>query len=225
MLLRFGQRSIDIEIGEGESTRTFSINETLASRFSGFIAAALKHGWKDSEEWSFNLSEEDDGSLFEIFEAFIYTGRIFSKKVDDVETDEDGDMSDRENTRLASLWVLGEKLRATAFQDAVVDATIEKLDNSQCGVPLESYRKIYRCSSRPSPMKDLHADIAIWYWAVEDFVSDEEEGDLPFFVDLSARQQRYMVSGRPKQAPWKSGSTCLYHEHGDAKPCYKAMFW
>lgn len=118
-------------MGEGADSQTFSIHKDIAVRFSDFLAAACRNGWKEAADGIVNLPDEDS-TVFEIFEAFIHSGSVYSQRAGDTFTSVEGETLDHEWTRLADAWLLGETLQASAFKDAVVDACVDKLrqDNS-----------------------------------------------------------------------------------------------
>lgn len=213
-----------IVVGEGASKRTFALHETLATKFSKFFAAAARNGWKESLEKKVSLAEES-AELFAIFETFVYTGKVSITRADDVYIDAEGDECDREFSRLEQAWILGERLQAGAFKDAIVDCLIYKVRLSDI-VPIVLAKGVYAKSSCRSPMKDLLVEMAIWEWderAVA--IAAREDTDRDFFVDMATRQAQLNDEGRQRPAPFSVGCTCRYHEHGDDEPCYKTMFF
>ena len=217
---RFGDAVISVIVGEHwNAPQTFTIHESVITRFSDFFAAAVKNGWKESEDRVVRLPDRL-ASDFEVFQSFIYIGRIFNNDPTELPN---ADMN--EYTALALLWGLGEELQSTAFKDAVVDAFIEVLRNHEYMFNF-AYGIIYSKSAGASPMRRLQVDTALWKWdaeTVKNALSSETYSD--FFQDLAAEQQKFIVHGRPARAPYLRSASCVYHEHcGSGSPCYKTMF-
>lgn len=215
--------TLSIIVGKKSSPQAFHIHESLAVKLSDFFAAAVRKGWKESIKRTVKLPEEDP-ELFRIFEAFIYSGRVYSQKDGDEYEDENGRSVSWEFGRLMSLWLLGDRLQASAFKDAIVDTLIEKI-NSEGAVPMKSFAAIYEGSVHPSPMKELLVETAAREWDTEDIDDiDMDETGSAFIKDLAKAQRKYLADGIPESAPYWEGPTCMYHEHAENKPCYKAMF-
>lgn len=74
-------------------------------------------------------------------------------------------------------------------------------------------------------MRDLLVDITIWGWHATDLeAASEFDTGLELLADVAIKQSQLLKIGKPENAPYTEGSTCIYHEHGDDKPCYKTMF-
>lgn len=215
---RFNSSPLKIVVGQDESAQTY-INEDQAAKFSNVIAAAVKGGFKEAQEHTITFPEEDP-AMFKIFAGFIYSGSIHSFKPDDLT-----DNMDHERRRLASLWILGEKLQAPEFKDAVVDSLVERI-KSTGKVPRDMHQEIYPNSMGSPGMRRLVVDVGAWVWNKEELESTErKEQWSEFFFDLAVRLQSLVGAKRPV-APWRTdaGPGCLYHDHGSKKACYKTMF-
>lgn len=185
------------------------------------IAAALKSGFQEAKERSITFPE-DDPELFNIFANFVYTGYIRSRKPNDIILDRNFDC---EWDRLGTMWVLGEKLQAAEFKDAVVDALVEKL-RAGSKHPATMHQTVYPGGAGPSGMRRLLVDIAAWTWSKTQLESTERKEEwVGFFFDLAVKLQTLVGARRPI-APWKtdSGPECLYHDHESEKACYKTLF-
>lgn len=209
-------------MNEGPALQTFHLHKDIAVKFSDFLAAASRNGWREAAEGVIKLPEQDS-EVFAIFEAFIYNGCIYSKKEGDEFRGLDGVNKNKEWARLSSAWLLGETLQASAFKDAVVDAWIDLLRSPQ--VPLSAFVSIYPGTVGKSPMKELLIDVAIWGWHRKTFEEALQcTSGQAFLADVAVKQSGMLEDGRPKKAPYADGSTCIYHEHGEDKPCYRTMF-
>ena len=223
MTYSFGSVPLTVIVGHEPRIQTFLVYESVAVKFSDFLAAAIRYDWKEARERVLRLPDNDP-EHFEIFQAFKYTGRIFCHKPGGLYTNDTGQSCDRERAHLAQPWAFGERLQAPAFKDALVDAFIEAI-RTDGSVPIETYHTIYARSAGPSPMRRLHVDIALWIWPTDTLKASKKHGRWNgFFFDLAAKEHEYLVSGRPKVSPYSQGSTCIYHEHGETGLCYKTMF-
>lgn len=219
---RFGSEILKVCVGKGADSQTFKLHKDIAIKSSDFLAAATMNGWKEAKRGTLKLPEETPDA-FEIFEAFMYTGRIFSHKDDDDHIDNDGVTHNREWSRLSATWLLGERLQASALRDAVIDALIDKIAGGS--IPTGLDEDIYKGSVRRSPMKELLVDIAIWDWAPKHLVRlAESVSDTAYLSEIAIKQALLLEEGKSPKAPYAQGSTCKYHEHGDDKPCYKTVF-
>ena len=165
-----------IIVGKNENEETFYLHDEQATKFSDVLAAAVKGGFKEAEERTVKLPE-DDSELFQIFAGFTYSGAIHSQAPEEKTPD-----PWQELTRLANLWGLGEKLQAGELKDAAVDATIEVL--RACGsYPTALHRNIYPRGTCPSGMRKLCMDIAVWEFDDRNMANLEqgEEWDRFFF--------------------------------------------
>lgn len=193
---RFNSAPLRIIVGRDDGAQTFYINEQQATKFSDVITAAIKGGFKESEEETITFPE-DDPELFNIFANFIYTGYIRSHKPED-KAKSPG--YDSEWDPLGAMRVLGEKLQAGEFKDAVVDAVVEKLRIGN-KYPATMHQAVYPGSIGPCGMRRLVVDAAAWGWSkttLECIGRKQECSD--FFFDLSV-QLRSLVGATLPPAP------------------------
>lgn len=120
MLNSVTSKPITVIVGEDDDGETFYLHEDAATKHSRFFAAALANGWKESEERTIRLPDEDPED-FSLFARFNYSGIIHSKREGDADEDGDGEW-----VRLADSWILGDKLLATTFKDAIIDSIVQK---------------------------------------------------------------------------------------------------
>lgn len=203
--------------------KTFVLHQELIVRHSQFCASALSKDWRERKEGHIAL-ETDDPEIFEVFRQFLYSGNIFSIKDGDLAESTGGSkkQDDQEWLRLGQCWILGDKLISTSFKDAVTDALIIKMRDSNYH-PTQLYRAIYRESAGPCGMRKLMADIAAYEWDQETLSKCDRSSDLAeFFYDVMLAQKA-KEDDEDSVAPVETGNTCDYHDHGDL-PCYKTMF-
>jgi hypothetical protein len=214
-------------VGPDATAQKFHIHADLATQHSEFFNAALKHGWKEASERVVRLPDLPGKSAngFENFHSFLYTGKVYSGY--------DGEVNrpdwDEEWLRLTYSWIIGEVLLSTTFQDAVVDAIIQRMTVKQ-DVPLDMYEGIYLHSSNASPIRKLMVDIVVQKWRAK-HISDVDTDDDPamqakFLQDVAVALFEVKALSKAERAKNRITleSGCLYHEHGADKPCYKTMF-
>lgn len=211
-------RQITVVVGTEESARNFYTHENLISQHSEFFANALRTEGQEAEDTV--RRPDDDPECFEIFARFVYTGRIFCC----VDGDTGDDIGDREWSRLAKCWILGDKLSSTTFKDAISDTICEKFRFTKCS-PIDLHQPLYPSSASTAPIRRLLVDIAVWGWTAETYASRTmHESWNQFFKDLALRLCTVSEQER-KDIPPFVNQACKYHEHVAAEtPCYRTMF-
>lgn len=202
-------------VGGGDDAVEFSFPKGLLQQHSDFAKAALKEGWRESEEQTVRL-EDEKVEIFEIFAEFLYTGHVRSSKAGDT----NGEI-DAEWVRLPDCWIFGDKFQSSSFKDAVLDTMTRKIIDTQC-VPTHLQAPAYDEAAGPNAFRRLVVDIAAFEWGAKRFRGQDVTATWApeFFRDTCIRLKTKMAG---QQAPWINGG-CTYHEHGTEKPCYKTMF-
>lgn len=155
---------------------------------------------------------------------WLYSGRIVSK----------GEVGDEDSTikhhypeyhLLCKAHVLGDMLQDDHFQDACLDARMERAkacDQTDPQLPLHCYNS----SRQDSPYKAIALDYVVWKLSkaqLEKCLNQEDV--LPeFLVKVALRLKDEMDSKGPKgEFPyWKN--PCRYHLHTQSgKPCYRKI--
>lgn len=187
----------------------------------------LSGPWRETQNNTVALTD-DDPDVFYIFALFIHHGKIFSTRADDVEVYPDGSRRDREWARLARAWVLGDKLQATAFKDAVADAICDKMALDRKW-PITLHQIIYAASTAMARrIRRLCVDIAVTKWDARTLQSTlRDDAWAEFFEEVA---MRLMVMRARKSEGLKESEidferpACLYHEHvAEGKACWKTM--
>lgn len=208
----------DLEDGGSE----FFIPKETFVKHSDFAAAALKNGWQESHQQIIKLPTQDP-KLFEIFAAFVSTGKIHSSEEGDIyqDTNNSDRPSDKEWSRLSESWILGDVLQSSSFRDAVADAIIQK-SIEQNKWPTGVQYRVYPHSIGSNGIRRLVVDIAAFRWSGEECQTrDADAVEMAhFFGDACVR---LADKQRGAKDPFDSPG-CRYHDHGEEKPCYKTMF-
>lgn len=214
---------MEVTVGQDQDKQTFLLHKDVVTKFSDFLAAAVREAWRKDHDTDIKLPEATP-AIFRIFQVFVYGGSIHSQEDGDSTAMKDDARYDPEYDRLAAAWLLGEYLQASAFQDAVADTLIDKVKYEQL-TPLWMYKDIYAGSPRESGMKRLLVDLAVTYWSKASTVeAGKVDRNSEFFLELSAEHADRRDKG-DYSTPLKAKDVgCAYHEHGDKEPCYKTMF-
>ncbi|KAK4920326.1 hypothetical protein LTR49_012108 [Elasticomyces elasticus] len=131
-------RPILLVVGE-EGIYHFHVHEELLVKHSKYFEAAMHNGWKEAEEGTIYLSDLHPTD-FATFANFVYTGRVMTKSDDH----DEATRSDGEWPRLARAWILGNRLISTSYEDAVLDAVVDKMGPPKYIIPLGFHQNIYK---------------------------------------------------------------------------------
>lgn len=153
---RLGGDVICVLVGKESHATKFFVHTELITNHSELFKAALKRGWKEAEERLVRLPEEKPKN-FENFHSFLYTGKVYSRKLNENKPSENEDL---EWSRLSEAWVLSEVLLSSTYKDAVMDTILHKAVTSMKG-PETVYLDVYPKSSEDSPIRRLMVDIAV----------------------------------------------------------------
>jgi len=186
---RLSQGSIALYVGRPSDYRKFTIHKDLLVKHSDYFYAIfvnggrLVEGWMEGKEREVTLAT-DHPEPFEMFQRFLYIGRIFSRK-DNSNVKLEPDSEDPEWARLWSAWELGQKFLSTTFKDAITNAVYEKIRNDT--YPVHAYERIYPKSSQISGIRKLLAESAVRYWSTEALMAQrgQSEAHHEFFFDLA----------------------------------------
>ncbi|KAF2122077.1 hypothetical protein BDV96DRAFT_483324 [Lophiotrema nucula] len=112
------QSFIRIEVGKGEETKSFNVQENVLSEFTSFFERGLRFPiWKENQDQVVKLPE-DDPKIFELYLHAIYRGELPTLE-DDPEIDS---TTEHEYETLCKLFVLAEKLVDGKTKNLVIRA-------------------------------------------------------------------------------------------------------
>lgn len=178
----------------------------------------MTSNWRESESRIFALPEHDV-EAFQVYMNWLYSKRLPVKSEDPL---------DDEYLLIAKMIVLGDRLQDLDFQDAAVDAILDKSRsstmNGQAIAPTVNY--VYENTLEDSKARKLLVDFYVCR-GNEDWLRDSDGlRDLPaeFISDLAiALLQR---RGKPDSGdPAYMTDTCVYHNHDcTSRACYKKKF-
>ncbi|GIZ44944.1 hypothetical protein CKM354_000812800 [Cercospora kikuchii] len=138
--------TIQIKVGS-DRTKTFTVHKSILTFYSGYFAAAFRHGnaFQEAETGIFNLPDEHI-STFERFVCWIYSRRV------------DCDPAGRGFTNLCKLWVLGDRRQVPLLMNACVD-TFRDLIVEIWKIPTDCLPYIYENTMAHSALRRLALDI------------------------------------------------------------------
>ncbi|KAK3675075.1 kti12, chromatin associated [Recurvomyces mirabilis] len=217
---------IAVIVGEGEAQRTFYVSEDALLRNSGYFLAACKGQWRGGNDGQSIPLPDDDPAAFEAFARFAYHGYIFpvisavttSYIASDNQPGRDAFCN--EVDFLASCWILGDKLLATEFKDAALDALVDPL-NKACRVPAGVHGRVYTSTAGPNGLRRLLVDVAVYKWP-NDILLEDRAGQRywELFRNVAARYKELGGTVIEGNGPIYDGG-CWYHDHGDGE-CYRS---
>ena len=202
-----------IKVRVGPDEHGFYIHPSVISQTSDFFKAALKKEWAEGQERIIKLPE-DDPVIFETYVQWLYTGTIFCKTREEYHN----------YNLLADLYIQGEKLIDTFFQDAVVNAIVAAtrsydVDGSRSWPGERTVNIIYENTTEGSPARKLMLDI--WHdqadssWRCESTKTLTQE----FLADLTFALIKKCENGALHGRRLTSDDTCAYHKHAKEEPC------
>ncbi|KEQ58550.1 uncharacterized protein M437DRAFT_59014 [Aureobasidium melanogenum CBS 110374] len=195
--------------GPKETRETKVLHRNLLTSVSVFFSAGLSSSFKESETGVFEL-EEEDPATFSIFEQWVYKDRLFINRT----TGDD----DQEWDCLPRLYTLGERLDAPKFKDAVINAIIEKVNESKV-IPDTWASYVYQNTVSACALRRLIVDFHVFAQKgrllKRGACPDAEEPEEQFLWDVVVRMGEVgqQVFGEKADMPWVDA--CVYHEHGE----------
>ncbi|EED13876.1 conserved hypothetical protein [Talaromyces stipitatus ATCC 10500] len=156
---------LDVVVG-GDQNEIFSIHERLIRASSPFFDKAMSRKWKESLERTIKLPDNEP-KIFQLYVHWLYYGTL------PVLCDEPGLCGNAEYLELVKAYTLGDKLLDSRFQNAVIDAIVEKSQSKArdgriwfpVGSPIEY---AYSNTNESSPIRKLLLDMYVHrghrYW-------------------------------------------------------------
>lgn len=214
-MISLSGRSLEILIGTDPPV-PFSVHEKLIRESSDFFDKAMSSDWKESRTHSVSLPDEDP----EVFESYLHW--IYCKKLP-LRCEDPGSA---EYLQLAKAIILGDRLQDADFEDAAIDAVIDKSQsskmNGQALAPMITY--IYKNTVGESGARRLLVDFYVCQGNKDWLGGPKGPRDLPpeFILDLATG----LLERRPQIENGKfcdRFGTCKYHNHSsNGAICYKS---
>ena len=116
---RFNDEAIVFLVGT-DAPKRFIVHESLIKPRSDFVRLALRGDWKEAQERTIPLPE-DDPNIFSVYQRWLYAGLVHTRP------NSTASKTDDEYSMLVKAYILGEKIMDSNFKDSIADAIIEKL--------------------------------------------------------------------------------------------------
>ncbi|PPJ52863.1 hypothetical protein CBER1_11312 [Cercospora berteroae] len=205
------------------SVETFAIHKQLLAAKSEFVRLALQGNWREAKAGVISLPD-DDPKTFEVYQAWLYDRKIYT----DLWVD---GIHDKESRQLMNAWVLGDKLLDTDFKDALMDALVGRLRDTQAFAGLRLATSfIYSKTPDGSAPRRLLTDIYTYHgasWWVDEVMHSglQETYAVDFLKDLSKRQLTQRGPSILNSAAYMAAKTsCAYHDHKPGK-CFRVTIF
>jgi len=175
----------------------------------------MKKKWTGDNDRILELPDDEPENI-KVYVAWLYSNRTFTKLEDGVDKE-----SDIGFNGLLNAYIFGDKIQDSDFKDAIIDAFIEKTEETK------SYyinaRKMWEYTPPGALIRRYMVDTYVWEGR-EKWLEYIPYLNQDFLVELG--RALYKRIKLPKDytgvAPFVHDS-CLYHEHtSKGKPCYKA---
>ncbi|KAH6010119.1 hypothetical protein HBI67_171860 [Parastagonospora nodorum] len=154
----FDSLPIRVFVGSQPNFEEFSVHEGLICPRSEFFCNSVKGPWKESEERTVNLSENEP-DVFRVYLKYLYTGTLAVKNAACGGNDDSSIVAD-EYATLSKLFVLAEKLMdedgKTAILAAISARSQEPFSDKILYYPaIDSVQIIYEGTPEHSPARKL----------------------------------------------------------------------
>jgi hypothetical protein len=154
--------------------QVFHVHKAVLCKTSGFLQAALKPEWQGPEPRPVDLTDEDP-TTFKMYLPWLYSGKVSLKPY----TEKSDTSISGCSEAVARSSVLGAKLMASAFQNAVLMAFIDCLEYDGYIPSHHAIRTIYKGTEAGSPARKLMVD----FWVCEANDTWARESDIDNVAD------------------------------------------
>lgn len=192
---RLAGRAVDVLVGEEKEI--FSVHEKLIRTSSPFFDKATSGAWLESAQHTIRLPE-DEPEIFSIYVHWLYYGTF------PVYCDKPGRPANQEYLKLVKAYTLGDKLMDTVFQNAAIDAIVEKStsmasDGHKWYPDTEVVEFAYNNTNKSAPIRQLLVDMYVSVGHSE-WLDDENPDSVPqpFLFELSSKLLDLRGGARPE---------------------------
>ncbi|PVH95395.1 hypothetical protein DM02DRAFT_690285 [Periconia macrospinosa] len=203
----FHSAVVSIQLGQCAATLSspvIQVHESLLCDNSEFFRAKTKAIWEASATGTIDLSDEDP-SIFKIFAHFVYTRKVEFKK---------GGNPSQPFQNLIKSYILGEKLLAPSFQNAIIKALVKYQAEKDKFPGNDAIKLAYEGTPSNSPLRKLLVDFwakaAYGGWNHQDLV---ESAGAEFVQDLiEAFLKKRSRLSKEKRKQWSKNPELYYVE-------------
>lgn len=209
---RLHSNVVSFLVGTHEPKRSI-VHERLVNPRSEFARLALRGVWKEAQERTIKLPE-DDPEIFSVYQQWLYDGLIHTGSQTLFPATDD------EYEALVKAYILGEKLMDQDFKDAIIDAILDKFRNmSRFDTGLTTL--VLNGTPSGSPLRRLWMDVYYHFGSPQwlDDHPDSDPVDAGFVAEFS-RYQMQVRTGAGQFGRFAMILDCTYHGHG-ARLCHR----
>ncbi|KAF2130039.1 hypothetical protein P153DRAFT_431107 [Dothidotthia symphoricarpi CBS 119687] len=183
-----GDESEDnVQVERFKNEQLFHIHKSVLCKTSAFFQSILESAWTGLDYKPIDLTDEKP-EVFQMYLQWLYSGKVAVKLEANLYS-----YMVRVNDEVicwASLldsYILGEQLQDTTYQNAVMQAMIDCVENGEVLPSVKAIGDMYRGTSASSPVRKLVVDFLVHrnqtHWPITFVV---ELGDARFADDLVA---------------------------------------
>lgn len=204
----------------GKEEQKSYIHENLLTSNSDFFKKALTKDWKEGQERIVTMPEIEV-DIFKIWMQWLYTGKMFLTKEDDIYTTPEGILS-WEWARWEGCYNLADFLQDHDFKDACIDVAVEAMSSTGRWTLLLP-RALYAHSPRGSAHRQLAIDAFVLF-CKRSWWGDSPGAPIEWYKDVLKRvgpQLDKAIKRQSLKVYFDSVTACQYHNHGPDKVCYR----
>lgn len=215
-----------VKVVVGLENKCFYVHASALTATSDFFKSALKKEWNTTDDRSIDLNNETPDQ-FNTYVQWLYSGEVSAGRTSEASKDIKSEIFViNQYITLATLYVLGERLNDTTFQDSVINAMVfnlrEKTETNRTICPASLViNTIYDNTTRKSPVRRLLVDIYVRY-GNESFEVSDEVVNHEFLSELSHALVKDRVLLHKDEKNYNAlicGIPCGYHNHDKDRPC------
>ncbi|KAJ5512379.1 hypothetical protein N7463_001931 [Penicillium fimorum] len=198
-------RGPTVKIMVGASKKPFHVHESIICTSSLFFKMAMSGPWKESEEHTIELPE-DDPITFAVYSHWLYYAKI-PVIVEDAANEKPSQVSAQEYNDLAKAYVLGDKLLDVKFQNYAIDAIIERrftpdAKTGKCYLPnRQSINYTYDNTTESATIRKLFVDMYVGNMT-PGWLSRELPKDFLFLLLRAVIEKTFVLSENIKASDY-----------------------
>jgi len=210
---------VTVEVGTGDTQRTFEVFKGLLSFYFGYLDSALNGHFHEASERTVKLPSEEP-LIFDLFRYWIHTRRFYPSTLEpSVLLDYDA---------LAKLWVFGDAHLVPLLQNTVIEILAEKILDTLTAPEEEVIGFIYENTVPDSPLRfTIITSLKAMMSTPEDLHEEVVPWGPPLFADGAEVTKRAVWStelrkpGGVARRTWLRGDRCRRHVHEEGVCCEK----
>lgn len=192
----------------GPKKQKFTIHKGLLCAYSSYFKAALQGGFKEADEQTITLPE-DDAKVFEHFQLWIYTGAFMEAQ--ETKKEEKWDI-------IISLYLFAEARGIPELQNLAIDTYMYNVAALK-QVPTRKFRQIYDNTMASSPLRRLTTRLTVQFVEPSWFLDASEKywsREILLEVVKGLVEEKGKM-GREEALAQFISHRCDYHVHAEGE--------